>query len=89
VPKEPVHNLDISAQAHLPTHPKFPTIAFNRSEYARLGGKDFYSVDVLPRSLGSEAVRLLFNDQRSVREQTKATSVIVPYRLPEFCDETW
>ena len=77
------------AQAHLPTHPKLPTIAFNRSEYARLGGKDFYSVDVLPRSLGSEAVRLLFNDQRSVLEQTKATSVIVPYRLPEFCDETW
>ncbi len=77
------------AQAHLPTHPKLPTIAFNRSEYARLGGKDFYSVDVLPRSLGSEAVRLLFNDQRSVLEQTKATSVIVPYRLPEFGDETW
>lgn len=77
------------AQAHLPTHPKLPTIAFNRSEYARLGGKNFYSVDVLPRSLGSEAVRLLFNDQRSVLEQTKATSVIVPYRLPEFCDETW
>lgn len=77
------------AQAHLPTHPKLPTIAFNRSEYARLGGKDFYSVDVLPRSLGSEAVRLLFNDQHSVLEQTKATSVIVPYRLPEFCDETW
>ncbi|KAA8373048.1 LacI family DNA-binding transcriptional regulator [Leuconostoc carnosum] len=77
------------AQAHLPTHPKLPTIAFNRSEYARLGGKDFYSVDMLPRSLGSEAIRLLFNDQRSVLEQTKATSVIVPYRLPEFCDETW
>lgn len=77
------------AQAHLPTHPKLPTIAFNRSEYARLGGKDFYSVDLLPRSLGSEAVRLLFNDQRSVLEQTKATSVIVPYRLPEFYDETW
>ncbi|OQJ80059.1 hypothetical protein BMS81_04260 [Leuconostoc pseudomesenteroides] len=59
------------AQAHLPTHPKLPTIAFNRSEYARLGGKDFYSVE------------------RSVLEQTKATNVIVPYRLPEFGDETW
>lgn len=89
MPKKTVHNLDISAQAHLPTHSKLPTIAFNRSEYARLGGKDFYSVDVLPRSLGSEAVRLLFNDQRSVLEQTKAISAIVPYRLPEFCDETW
>ena len=75
------------AQDHLPTHPKLPTIAFNHSEYARLGGEDFYSVDVLPRSLGSEAVRLLFNDQRSVLEQTKATSVIVPYRLPEFGGE--
>jgi len=72
------------AQAHLQTHPKLPTIAFNRSEYARLGGKDFYSVDMLPRSLGSEAVRLLFNDQRSLLEQTKATSVIVPYRLPKM-----
>ncbi|TNK95091.1 transcriptional regulator [Fructilactobacillus sanfranciscensis] len=89
MPKKPVHNLDISGQAHLTTHPKLPTIAFNRSEYARLVGKDFYSVDVLPRSLGSETVRLLFNDQHSVLEQTKATSVIVPYRLPEFCDETW
>ncbi|MEX0380579.1 LacI family DNA-binding transcriptional regulator [Leuconostoc sp. MS02] len=76
------------AQAHLQTHPKLPTMAFNRSEYARLGGKDFYSVDVLSRSLGSEAVRLLFNDQRPLLEQTKATSVIVPYRLPEMDNDT-
>lgn len=75
------------AQAHLKRHSKLPTIAFNRSEYARLGGKYFYSVDVLPRSLGSEAVRLLFNDQRSLLEQTKATSVIVPYCLPDLGDD--
>ena len=72
------------AQAHLPSHPKLPTIAFNCSEYARLGGKNFYSVDVLPRTLGSEAVRLLFNDQQSPLEKTEASSVIVPYRIPKI-----
>ncbi|WP_273750844.1 LacI family DNA-binding transcriptional regulator [Leuconostoc mesenteroides] len=72
------------AQAHLPSHPKLPTIAFNCSEYARLVGKNFYSVDVLPRTLGSEAVRLLFNDQQSPLEKTEASSVIVPYRIPKI-----
>ncbi|MGO2605375.1 MAG: LacI family DNA-binding transcriptional regulator [Leuconostoc mesenteroides] len=72
------------AQAHLPSHPKLPTIAFNCSEYARWGGKNFYSVDVLPRTLGSEAVRLLFNDQQSPLEKTEASSVIVPYRIPKI-----
>ncbi|MDR3191392.1 MAG: LacI family DNA-binding transcriptional regulator [Lactobacillaceae bacterium] len=70
------------AEAHLATHPKLPTMGFNNSEYAEIGGKHFHSVDVLPRVLGEEAVRLLFNDLLEESERTRSTVVVVPYQLP-------
>ncbi|MCM0583418.1 LacI family DNA-binding transcriptional regulator [Weissella diestrammenae] len=71
------------AEAHLPTHPKLPTIAFNASEYVQLSGRHFYSVDVQPKVLGAAAVELLFSQSTNSEEQNQQ-HIIVPYRLPQI-----
>jgi DNA-binding LacI/PurR family transcriptional regulator len=71
----------LQAENVLDNHQKLPTVAFNASEYGQLSKGNFYSVDVQPNILGSESVRLLFNDKD---KKDNLKQIMVPYRLPSI-----